>query len=322
MTTPQAAPNGATRTDDGVPTDAELAASLEGDFTSAHADVNGTRLHHVTGGQGEPLVLLGGWPQTWWQFRKVMPELARHYRVTAVDLRGMGSSAKPESGYDKRTMGQDIGELIRHLGHESAYVLGHDIGASVGYHLAANDPGAVRALVTVDLGVPIDSWLNIGMLPGSDEQVAALEHGRGSYPWWFAFNQLRELPERLLVGRFRHVIDWLYGHMLLDQASVEEDARRIYAHAYDNAEAIRAGNGWYQTMRQDILDLANHEPVAVPILTLAGELGYAQLREEMGPRMGTDIRVVEVKGSGHYVPEEQPETLVREVLAFLGAQSA
>ncbi|MER0245692.1 alpha/beta hydrolase [Streptomyces sp. HSW2009] len=305
-----------------VPTDAELAASLDGDFTSAYATVNGVRLHHVTGGSGEPLILLGGWPQTWWQFRKVLPALARSFRVTAVDLRGMGGSDKPADGYDKRTMARDIHELIHHLGHTSAFVAGHDIGAGLGYHLAANYPASVRRLVTIDLGVPEASWLEIPMLPGSDEQVEAISRGRGGYPWWFAFNQLRGLPEELLAGRFRPVIDWLYGHMLLDQASVSDDARRIYAHAYATPEAIRAGNGWYQTMRKDVIDLADHAPLTLPILTLAGELGYQALRQQMGPDKGTDIRVVEVRGSGHYVPEEQPEAVVRELLAFFGTAGA
>lgn len=299
-----------------VPTDAELAASLAGDFTSAYAEVNGTRLHHVTGGAGEPLILLGGWPQTWWQFRKILPELALRYRVTAVDLRGMGGSAKPESGYDKKTMARDIHELIQHLGHRSAFVVGHDIGASLGYHLAANFPESVRRLVTIDLGVPDLSWQVIPMLPSSDDQEAALEHGRGGYPWWFALNQLRELPEMLLTDRFRVIIDWLYGHMLLDQSSVDEEARRIYARAYDSPDAIRAGNGWYQTMRQDIADLATYEPVTMPILTLAGEESYPVLREQMSSDKGTDILVVEVKGSGHYIAEEQPERVLRELAAF------
>lgn len=301
-----------------VPTDAELAASLAGDFTSAYAEVNGVRLHHVTGGAGEPLILLGGWPQTWWQFRKILPQLALRYRVTAVDLRGMGGSAKPESGYDKKTMARDIHELIRHLGHRSAFVAGHDIGASLGYHLAANYPDSVRRLVTIDLGVPDAAWQAIPMLPSSDDQVKALEHGRGGYPWWFALNQLHGLPEQLLADRFRLVIDWLYGHMLLDQSSVEEEARQIYARAYDAPAAIRAGNGWYQTMRQDIADLATYDPVTLPILTLAGEESYPALREQMSADKGTDIRVVEVKDSGHYIPEEQPEHVVRELTAFFG----
>ncbi|MEU7243271.1 alpha/beta fold hydrolase [Streptomyces sparsogenes] len=304
-----------------IPTDAELAASLDGDFTSAYAEVNGVVLHHVTGGQGEPLVLLGGWPQTWWQFRKVLPELARHYRVTAVDLRGMGGSAKPETGYDKRTMAGDIAALIQHLGHQSAFVAGHDIGASVGYHLAASRPEAVRRLVTLDLGVPDASWLEIPMLPATDEQVAALTEGRGGYPWWFAFNQLHGLPEQLLAGRFRHLIDWLCGHMLADQASIEEEAREIYARAYDSPAAIRAGNGWYRTMRQDVADLATYGRVTTPILTLAGESSYPALREQMGPDKGTDIQVVEVKGSGHYLPEECPDAVIGAVLRFFSSRS-
>ncbi|WP_280447499.1 alpha/beta fold hydrolase [Nocardia cyriacigeorgica] len=298
-----------------VRTDAELAASLDGDFTSAHAEVNGIRLHHVTGGAGDPVILLGGWPQTWWQFRKVVPELARRYQVSAVDLRGMGGSDKPDTGYDKKTMAADIRALIAHLGHERAFVVGHDIGAAVAYHLAANFPDAVRRLVTLDLGVPDESWLAIPMLPSSDEQVAALAEGRGGYPWWFGLNQLPDLPERLLAGRFRLLIDWLYGHMLVDQDSVDEDARRIYAAAYDSPEAIRAGNRWYQTMRRDVADLAGYAPVTMPVLTLAGEDSYPVLREQMADK-GTDVRVVAVPGSGHYIPEEQPEFLLAELTAF------
>lgn len=304
-----------------VPTDAELAASLEGDFVSDHAEVNGTRLHHVSGGNGDPLILLGGWPQTWWQFRKIMPELARGFRVTAVDLRGMGGSAKPETGYDKKTMAADIHALIGHLGHESAFVAGHDIGASVGYHLTAGFPHAVRRLATLDMGVPDTSWLTIPMLPATDEQAAALTAGRGGYPWWFALNQLRELPERLLDGRFRLLIDWLCGHMLADQASVDEQARRVYAHAYDSPQAIRAGNGWYQTMRQDIADLATYPPVTTPILTLAGQDAYPALQEQMAGK-GTDVRITAVPGSGHYIPEEQPEFLIAQLAEFFGDHHA
>lgn len=100
----------------GLPVDTAAAASTGGKskaptpdgFTSRFARVNGTRLHYVSGGQGAPLVLLPGWPRTWYQFHKVMPRLARHYRVIAPDLRGMGDSDKPVGGYDKKTMARDI----------------------------------------------------------------------------------------------------------------------------------------------------------------------------------------------------------------------
>jgi alpha/beta hydrolase fold len=86
--------------------DTALAASLPGDFRNGYAEVNGTRIHYVEGGKGTPVFLLPGWPQTWWQFHKIMPELAKRHRVIAVDLRGMGGSDKPGLGYDKKNMAQ------------------------------------------------------------------------------------------------------------------------------------------------------------------------------------------------------------------------
>ncbi|WP_228828802.1 alpha/beta fold hydrolase [Nocardia cyriacigeorgica] len=96
---------------------------------------------------------------------------------------------------------------------------------------------------------------------------------------------------------------------------MDEDTRRIYAAAYDSPEAIRAGNRWYQTMRRDVADLAGYAPVTMPVLTLAGEDSYPVLREQMADK-GTDVRVVAVPGSGHYIPEEQPEFLLAELTAF------
>src|SRR6202158_4327954 len=108
--------------------DAALAASLSGDFRNGYAEVNGTRIHYVEGGKGTPVLLLPGWPETWWEFHKIMPELAKHHRVIAVDLRGMGGSAKPGSGYDKKNMAKDIHELTRALGYKQVNIAGHDIG--------------------------------------------------------------------------------------------------------------------------------------------------------------------------------------------------
>ncbi|MFJ9033435.1 alpha/beta fold hydrolase [Streptomyces sp. NPDC102274] len=118
---------------------------IEG-FSSGFAEVNGIRLHYVAGGQGYPLVLLPGWPRTWYQFHKIMPPLAEHYRVIAVDLRGMGDSDKPATGYDKKPMAQDIYELIRALGYSKVNIAGEDIGAMVAYSFAANRPEATRKI--------------------------------------------------------------------------------------------------------------------------------------------------------------------------------
>lgn len=295
-------------------TDAELAASLEGDFTSAYAEVNGVRLHYVAGGEGEPLVLLGGWPQTWWQFHKVMPELARHHRVIAVDLRGMGGSAKPASGYDKKTMARDIHELVRHLGYERAHLAGHDIGAMVAYAYAANHPEAVGRLALLDVAHPDATWKQLTLIP---EGGADWEQGPGIYLWWFALNHVKGLPEQLLEGRSGILNDWLFGYMLADQSSIDERSRAVYAQAYATPDAIRAGNAWYQAFTQDMADFETYEPVRTPILGLAGEVNDGYLRGRLAEH-GTDVRVVSVTGSGHYLPEERPETVVKELVEFLG----
>ncbi|MFE6686281.1 alpha/beta fold hydrolase [Streptomyces sp. NPDC057743] len=296
-----------------TPTDAELARSLEGDFTSAHADVNGVRLHHVSGGRGEPLVLLAGWPHTWWEYRKVMPALAAHYRVIVVDLRGMGGSDKPDSGYDKKTMARDIYELLRHLGLESVNLVGHDIGAMVAYALAANHPEVVRKLMLLDVAHPDENFNEMRLLP----QSTAPADAAGYYLWWFAFNQVTELPEKLLVGRFRHLVDYFADLLAEVPEAIDEQARQVYTHAYDSADGIRAGNGWYQAFGQDVADLKTYQPVTMPLLALGGAANYSYLKELL-PRHGTNVSVELVADSGHYLPEEQPETVVRHITGFFG----
>ncbi|GGV38219.1 alpha/beta fold hydrolase [Streptomyces spectabilis] len=297
-----------------VPTDEELARSLEGDFTSAHAEVNGVRLHYVAGGSGDPLVLLGGWPQTWWQFHKVMPALARRYRVIAVDLRGMGGSAKPESGYDKKTMAQDVYELVRHLGHGRVHIAGHDIGAMVAHAFAANHPEATRKLALLDVAHPDPTLRELTLLPAVDAGTD-WETAPGIYLWWFAFNQVKGLPEQLLDGRSRLLVDWLFGYMLKDQSSIDERSRAVYAAAYATPDAVRAGNAWYQTFRQDIDDFETYDRVGAPVLALAGDRNHAYLSAIL-PGHAKDVRVERIPDSGHYLPEEQPEQVTAKLTDF------
>ncbi|RKS07093.1 pimeloyl-ACP methyl ester carboxylesterase [Nocardiopsis sp. Huas11] len=301
-----------------VLTDAALARSLEGDFTSHQAQVNGTRLHYVEGGQGDPLILLGGWPQTWWQFHKIMPELARGHRVIAVDLRGMGGSAKPDTGYDKRTMARDIAELAHSLGLEKVSVAGHDIGAMVAQSLAANHPGLVDRLVLLDVHHPDESMYGLTLIPSPDQHVDGdFTAGSRIYLWWFALNQVQGLPETLLVGREREWIDALFDYMLLDGGSIGEREREIYARAYSSPEAIRAGNGWYRSFMRDIEDEKHHAPLTMPVLALGGDHSNHDYLAAVLPAKGVDVRVVEVKDSGHYLPEEQPEVVIRHLTGFL-----
>lgn len=289
-----------------IPSDAELARSLDGDFESRHAEVNGTDLHYVIGGQGDPLLLLPGWPQTWWAFHKVMPSLAQQHQVIAVDLRGMGSSGKPESGYDKKTMAADVRALARFLGHEQVDIAGHDIGSLVAHSFAANHPEAARRVALLDVLHPDEGWYQFTALP-RPEQPATM--------WWFAFNQLRGLPEQLLAGRSRHLIDEMLDSSMVDRTTIDDFDRDIYAHAYNTPEAIRASNGWYQALGQDIADQKEYGPLTPPILALTGELTHDWVRSVL-PHKASDFEIVQIEGAGHYLAEERPELLVEHLSTF------
>ncbi|GAB2691605.1 alpha/beta fold hydrolase [Kitasatospora kifunensis] len=303
------------RTTVGVPSDAELASSLTGplgvEFRSEYATVNGLRLHYVAGGQGKPLVLLPGWPQTWWEYHKVMPALAAAgRRVIAVDLPGMGSSDKPATGYDKKTMASVIHALIGALGYDQVDLAGHDVGAQVAFSFAANHPLATGKVAMLDVLHPDASLYQIPMLPPP---------GSPFFPWWFAFNQVADLPEQLLAGRAHLLVDWVFDHFLLDQNAVSAQDRAVYARAYDTAEAIRGGSGWYQTFGQDIVDLGAYGKVAAPILGMVSNLGDGMFAAQMQatlPAQASDVRVVVVPNAGHYFVEEAPQAVIEEFNRF------
>nr|6KXR_A Chain A, Putative hydrolase [Streptomyces ambofaciens ATCC 23877]6KXR_B Chain B, Putative hydrolase [Streptomyces ambofaciens ATCC 23877]6KXR_C Chain C, Putative hydrolase [Streptomyces ambofaciens ATCC 23877]6KXR_D Chain D, Putative hydrolase [Streptomyces ambofaciens ATCC 23877] len=291
-----------------VPSDRELARSLPGGFRSRHARVGGVRLHYVSGGHGEPLLLVPGWPQTWWAYRKVMPQLARRYHVIAVDLRGMGGSDKPAGGYDKKTMAADLHALVRGLGHRQVNVAGHDIGSMVAFAFAANHPEATRKVALLDTPHPDQSEYEMRIL---------CRPGTGTTLWWWAFNQLQALPEQLMHGRMRHVIDWLYANSLADQSLVGDLDRDIYANAYNSPQAVRAGTRWYQACHQDITDQAGYGKLTMPVLGIGGNFTFEDLRNKLTAQ-ATDVHMVRASKSVHYLPEEEPDVVAGALLDFFG----
>src|SRR5919201_3349132 len=171
--------------------DEDLVRSLPGDFRNESADATARRLHYVIGGEGAPLVLLPGWPRTWWEYHKVLPSLAARYRVIAVDIRGMGGSAKPEGGYDKKNMARDIRELARHLGYDAIDIAGSDIGAMVAYSFAANHPDAAGKIALLDVAHPNESFTRFTLVPEPGTQVDPGDPRATPLLWWFAFNQVK-----------------------------------------------------------------------------------------------------------------------------------
>ncbi len=299
--------------------DEELVKKIPG-FTNHYATVNGVRLHYVEGGRGPALVCLPGWPQTWYSYHPIAAELARHYRVIIVDLRGMGTSEKPAAGYDKKTMAQDIYELLRHLGIEKAALLGHDIGGMVAASFAFNHPAATEKLILADGAHPSEGMRQMPLLPAAGAFAKKMD-GQQPYAWWMAFNQVKELPEQLLAGRFEYLLDYLFHYVMLDESRMSAFDRAVYAAMYNQPENIRAANAWYQAFGQDIADANTYARLAMPVLGIGSHVSFGYLQMSL-PYVAENVQVVGILDSGHYLFEEKPAQVLAAVLDFLGSSAS
>jgi pimeloyl-ACP methyl ester carboxylesterase len=289
--------------------DAELVRSLRG-FKSGDADVNGIRLHYVEGGKGRPLVLLPGWPETWWEYHKIMPTLAKQFHVISVDMRGMGLSSKPEDGYDTKTMAKDIYALVRHLGYDKVDVAGHDTGAAVAFAFAAIYPQATRKLAIMDVPHPDETWMQMPLLPAVGKFGTKIDDQHPGYPWWFAFQQVKGLPERLLDGRIGLYINFCLDYLTKDSSSIDAFDRKVYVSEY----SIRANDAWFQAIPQDALDVKQFPKLEMPVLGL-GSVGYEWLKASLAPK-AMHVRIVKIENSSHFFPEEQPVVTAKELADF------
>lgn len=276
-------------------------------FSNHYAEVNGTKLHYVTGGQGEPLILIPGYPETWWAYHKVMPILSTKYHVIVVEMRGMGNSDKPINGYEKKNMAKDVFELVKNLGFEKVYIGGHDIGAHVAFSFAVNYPEITSKLIMLDTPHPDAGMYNLPMLP--------ILGANYIYPWWLAFNQVKGLPEQLLEGRMDIVIEWLFKNLLNNQESISDFDKAVYAYAYNSTDAIRASNAWYQAFPQDIEDSKAYDKLTMPVIGIGGS-GYEML-EMLLPNLATDLQLKKIESSGHFVLAEKPHETAKSIIDFL-----
>lgn len=284
-------------------------ASFDARFRHHTASVNGVRLHYVIGGQGDPLVLLHGWPQTWYEWRHVMPALAERFTVIAPDLRGLGDSSKPLAGYDARTTAGDVRELVRQLGYSRIFLAGHDIGGWVAYAYAAAWRDEVRRLAILEIlpaGDPILSFTTLDPQPSL---------------WHFNFHFVRDLPEALVAGRERLYLSWFYRHEAYDPTAVDEEAIDEYVRCYAAEGGLRAGFEYYRALFENIAQTKEdaRAKLEVPVLALGGAASRGEVLAQQWPAYAADLEVGVIDQAGHYIPEEQPAELTERLLAFFGA---
>ncbi len=282
--------------------------------THGMADIEpGVRLHFVTAGQGaRTIVLLHGFPQTWWEWRRVIPALvAGGFRVVAPDYRGAGHSWRPPGGYDKQTMAEDIHQLLRqHLRIQGSVVLvGHDIGLMIAYAYAQAYRDDVSRLVVVDAPLPGTAVFD---RLRTDPRV-----------WHFAFHSARDVAEMLVAGRERQYLQAFFNARCFDPSAINEADLEIYVSAYAAPGAMRAGFELYRAFDRDAEDnraaLKSNGKLTTPVLAMGGATSTSgPLVEEMMREVAENVAGLRVPGTAHWIAEENPQAFVSAVLEFVG----
>ncbi|MFJ3770310.1 alpha/beta fold hydrolase [Streptomyces sp. NPDC090075] len=279
-------------------------------FSEHKTRVAGIGIDYVIGGHGPTLVLIHGYPQTWYEWHGIMPALARHYTVIAPDLPGAGRSDAPASGYDKKTMAAELHALLVSLGKDQdVNVVGHDIGTMVAYAYAAQYPHSVRKLVLSEAPIP-DAGLY--------EFPSLTAQGPGA--WHFGFFSLRTgLPESLVRGR---ELTWTTGFMrgiAVRKDALAPDDLQVFASYLRDYAHLEASFAWFRTFPQDIADNARFRKkrLTMPVLAVGadGSLGSSVAKQVR--RYATHVTPAVVADSGHWIYEEHPKEMTDMLLRFL-----
>lgn len=280
-------------------------------ITHHTAVLNGIKQHWVAAGEGPPVYLLHGFPETWFAWRKMIPALAEHYTVIAPDLRGYGATEKPFSGYDKRTMANDTIALMDHLGHDKISLVGHDRGARVGTRFAKDHRDRIDRLVVME-NIPTRIIA----------ETFDIDKARIGY-WFFAFLGVADLPEALIAGNeevfFTYFLrGWLHNPELLSQEEID-----VYITNYKQPGAVRGSCADYRAAPQDVAqDIEDaDELIDCPVLSMWGResvgVGQAYDVAAVWRTMAHDLQTLEIPNCAHLPPEEQPEVVTEAVLRFL-----
>jgi len=272
------------------------------------ANVNGAELHYVAAGSaGSPILLVHGFPESWWAFHKLIPLLAAHHRVFAVDLRGFGDSSAASDEHDSATAAEDLHQLVAHLGMGPVHLTGQDISGGTVFRLAATHPEDVRSFTAIEMGLA-----GYGL-----EGFADITHG-GS--WHIGVLATPGIPELLFAGRERDLLgSWAFPSMTAVAGSITDDDVAEFARTYARPDGWRGAEGLYRSMLaegDDIKALAADRPLTMPVLAV-GAGGGSFTFGTLSQVTAGDVASVQLDGVGHYAAMEAPGELSTAILAFL-----
>ena len=271
---------------------------------SYDANILGVKLHYTMAGQGPTVVLLHGYAETSRMWTPILPVLAERFTVIAPDLPGIGDSAIPADGFDMKTAAIRIHELVRSLGVAKARVVGHDIGLMVAYAYAAQFPAETEKLVVMDAFLPgVAGWEGVYNNPGL---------------WHFRFHG--PTPEVLVQGRERTYFDYYWNDFAADKTrSIPEADRVAYAAAYARPGRMRAGWGYFDSFPQAAKDFAqlSQTRLSMPVLSIGGEKSLGTVLGEQMKLVASDVTVIILKNTGHWLMEEDSKETTDALVKFL-----
>ena len=277
-------------------------------FSSRIVETGGLRQHVVVGGDGPPLLLVHGWPESWYAWRFVMPGLAQSHTVIAVDQRGMGATGKPEDAYDAGTLAADLIALMDALGHARFGVISHDTGVVISYALAADYPDRVDRLVVSEIPGPP------GALPSPPMFVPQPLNDR---LWHIPFNRAGRVAEQLVQSRE----DIFYGYEFAVQGgpALPDHVIEYYVDHFRNDQSLRGGFGFYRDWDATLAQNAERakRPLPMPVLAIGGAQSWAEHVGEAMHAVAADVETAVVPGAGHWVAEQAPEALLEALTRFL-----
>jgi pimeloyl-ACP methyl ester carboxylesterase len=286
-----------------------LPEGFTGTFTSRYVDTGELRLHAVTGGAGPPVLLVHGWPQTWYQFRLIMPGLARAFSVVAVDQRGIGLSGKPHDGYDTATLASDLAALMDALGHRRFALYGTDVGMPVAYALAADHRDRVDRLAVSEAPLPgISPSPPLFLPPGLNERL-----------WHLAFNQLPTINEQLVTGRE----EIFFGAEFDASAGTNKlpaDTVRYYIDTLASSpDHLRGSFEFYRAIPTTSVQNQQRKTrrLTLPVLAIGGAESSGEGPGSTMKLVADDVQTLVIPSCGHWVAEQAPEPLLAALTAFL-----
>ncbi|VWD60400.1 alpha/beta fold hydrolase [Burkholderia contaminans] len=276
-------------------------------FDHQYVRIDGQRIHCVTAGAGTPVLLIPGWPQTWYAWRHVMQALAaRGFMAVAVDPPGTGYSDRPDVGSDTGRTAATLHRVMVQLGFDVYQVAGHDVGMWVAYALASDHPEAVTSLALTEAVIP-------GLAPAPSIFAPPEEN---IFLWHFMFNQLADLPETLIAGRERAYLEFMFNRWSFRRDCVAVD---VYIDAYSAPGGLRGGFAYYraipETIRQN--QARAQRKLTMPVLAIGAEHATGDAPLVTMRDNATDLQGAVVPDCGHFIMEEAPDAFVGHLLPFL-----